>query len=276
MNKVENMSEEYSKYSFDIPSSKGAVHLDVAQEVDFNCVYILLLLVSASNLDYTLFFSQLMLCSVDAKGKALKKGFFLASPPNSKGGFSIVCNKGGGRLSGDMSGVPEVLQYVEAGDELAVKEGARRLVMPPQGEERGKGEGEGEGEGVTALSVFTSGLGIVPTLQLLREVLGDARSSVQQVEVLWINDAKKDFVLNSEMQELERRHEYQLRVTRVVDREAGNLDTQFNEQLRGAVSPHQAGNLAVVMAEGVVAAKANQLFATLGYSTDAVAKLSQE
>lgn len=172
-----------------------------------------------------------------------------------------------------MSDLPFALQFLQEGDELAVKGGAKRLVLP-----RGA-----TSSSIAALSVLTSGLGILPTLQLLREVLSDERaSSVQLVEVVWINDSKKDFLLNAELEALEMLHGHgeggsgRLQVTRVVDREAGNANTQFSEQLRGAVSAFEAGSVAVVLAQDeAVALKARQLFSSLGYPNDCIASLTQ-
>jgi len=61
-----------------------------------------------------------------------------------------------------------------------------------------------------------------------------------------------------------------------VDREAGNANTLFSEQLRGAVSTFEPGTVAVVLAEDeAVALKANQLFSSLGYPDECVASLSK-
>lgn len=174
-------------------------------------------------------------------------------------------------MPNDLSGLPFALQFLQEGEELAVKCGAKRLKLP-----------RGDATSITALSVLTSGMGILPTLQLLREVLSDARSSVQLVEVVWINDSKKDFILNAELEALELLHGHgeggsgRLQVTRVVDREAGNANTLFSEQLRGAVSTFEPGTVAVVLAEDEgVALKANQLFSSLGYPDECVASLSK-
>jgi hypothetical protein len=100
---------------------------------------------------------------------------------------------------------------------------------------------------------------------------------VQDVEVVWINDAKEDFVLDAEVRRLEQINGGRLRVTRVLDREAGNADTLFNSQLRGAASLYQAGSMAVVLAEdAAVGAKAERMFAALGYPPSRVVTLANE
>lgn len=212
---------------------------------------------------FSMFLSQLQICSVDAKGRPLKGDFFLASPPASEGFFEIVCPSNGALTTG--ASITLELQFMDIGNELAVKAGRKRLVFPVAAVEAE----------ISALSVLASGMGILPTLQLLREVLAEPQSSsVQEVEVVWINDAKKDFILNDEIAALERQHGGRLHVTRVVDRQAGNADTLLNDQLGSAVAPYRPGRVAVVMAEGAVAGKAGQLFSSRGFPRAAIATLA--
>lgn len=166
------------------------------------------------------------------------------------------------------------LQFMEPGDELAVKAGPKRLHL------------QASVEPITSITVLAHEEGIVPTLQLLREVLTDSTASVEQVEVLWVNHSKKDFVLNDQLEELQSRYgPDRLRVTRVVDREADNANTRFGESAREAVSPYSRGRLAVVMAApaatagpqstepAVVEAKCLQLLASQGYPPASISQL---
>lgn len=267
LDKVESLSDEYNKYTFVVPASSGSqLDLDLAQEVRN---YLFLWRKMSHCVKYFFVLSQLQICSVDAKGRPLKGAFFLASPPATEGFFEIVCTSSGALTSG--TSIPLELQFMDVGNELAIKAGKKRLLFPVVA---------GEAE-ISALSVLASGMGILPTLQLLREVLAEPQSSsVQEVEVVWINDAKKDFILNEELAALEKRHGGapgaggRLHVTRVVDREAGNADTLLNDQVGSAVAPYRPGRLAVVMAEGAVASKAGQLFSSRGYPRAAIATLA--
>lgn len=156
------------------------------------------------------------------------------------------------------------LQFMQPGEEVAVKKGERTLWLP-----------EGEDD-VRRLSVVASGTGLFPTLQLLRGVLEQSESSsVEGIDLLWINDGKREFVLNAEVEDLQRRYEAGncLSVTRVVDRELGNADTVPNEQLKEALPRHRAGTVGLIMAEGVVAGKLLRLFASRGYPKDCIAQL---
>lgn len=200
----------------------------------------------------------------------------MSSAPTAQGYFEVLCKNGGFVADGTQFCV--ALQFMEPGDELAVKAGPRKLT--PQASVGS----------VTSISILAHEEGIVPTLQLLRAVLEDPSASVEQVEVLWVNHSKKDFVLNEQLEELQRQYGAdRLRVTRVVDREAGNANTRFGEQAREAVSPYTPGRIAVVMAEsaataaiagphstattGVVQGKCLQLLASRGYPNTCISQL---
>lgn len=221
--------------------------------------------------------SQIILCLVDAKGRALKQGFFVTSAPTAQGYFDVMCKSGG--FVSDGAQFTVAMQFIEVGDELAVKAGPRRLILGPT-----------DGP-VTSMSILVHGEGIVPTVQLLRSVLADPEAALEQLELLWINSSKKDFLLNEQVEELQSQYGAdRLRVTRVVDREAGNANTRFGEQARAALSPYTAGRVAVVMAppaaaptengaaavsaHNAVRAKCQQLLAAQGYPAECIAQLS--
>ena len=225
---------------------------------------------------------------MDAKGRALKQGFFVTSAPTAQGYFEVICKNGGFVSDGAQFSI--AMQFMELGDELAAKGGQRRLTL------------QSTENPITSISVVAYEEGILPTLQLLRSVLADPEASVEQLEVLWINHSKKDFLLNEQVEELQSRYGAdRLRVTRVVDREAGNANTRFGEQARDAVSPYSAGRVAVLMtppapaavsagpapvpalslasvpasasAQAVVRAKCQQLLEAQGYPADCIAQL---
>lgn len=180
---------------------------------------------------------------MDAKGRALKQSFFVSSAPTAKGYFEVLCKNGG--LISDGAQFSVAMQFMELGDELAVKAGHRKLSLSTI-----------EGP-ILNMSILVYEEGIVPTLLLLRSVLADSESTVEQVEVLWVNHHKNDFLLNEEVEQLQSLFGAdRLRVTRVVDREAGNGNMRFGEQARAAVSPYSIGRIAVVMAPVGVSADA--------------------
>lgn len=139
------------------------------------------------------------------------------------------------------------------GEELAVKAGKRRLQY------------RGEDDPIEALSFIVSGQGIAPTLQIIKTITSDSDSAIGDLEVLWINERKKDFVLNSEMEDLESKNSEKLFVTRVIDKEAINEKTQINDQLREAVMPYQKGRLALLLGPEIFIKKSQELCLELGY-----------
>jgi NAD(P)H-flavin reductase len=208
--------------------------------------------------------AQVVLCTVDARGRTLKQSFFLASPPSAQGYFEVL-GRSGGRISG-AAGDDFVLalQFAELGDDFAVKKGPRKLRLP-----------ESE-EPISSLAVIASGVGILPALQLARGALADPDSTVSSLQLLWVNDGKRDFVLNEEVEELQRRNGGAFAVTRVIDREVGNANTLFNAELSESLRPYEAGALGLVLAEGVVADKGRALLSNRGFPADAVVQLEPD
>lgn len=124
---------------------------------------------------------------------------------------------------------------------------------------------------ISQLVLLASGDGVLPALQLLRAMAGDPDTAVEQIDLLWINDSKRDFALNHEIEKLQ--HQLltkssgpRLRVARIVDRELGNPDTLLNEELLRALPEHRAGAAGLVFAEGTAAAKCRELLSAKGYS----------
>jgi hypothetical protein len=99
---------------------------------------------------------------------------------------------------------------------------------------------------------------------------------VSSLQLLWVNDGKRDFVLNEEVEELQRRHAGAFAVTRVIDREVGNANTLFNAELSESLRPYEAGALGLVLAEGVVADKGRALLSSRGFPADAVVQLEPD
>jgi len=226
LTQVTQVDEAYSQYRFDLPYHPDCpVQLDVGQE--------------------------LTLCSVDAKGRTLKEGFFPINSPSAKGYFEIIC-RNGGYVAGDQFAL--ALQFMSPGDELAVKAGRRRMrFLAPD-------------DPITSISLVASGLGVAPALQLLYEVLPDGESTVQALDLLWINEAKRDFLLNEQVEDLELAYGDLLHVTRVVDSDAHNADTVMNGELRRAVAPYSYGSIAVLLAPETLLLKLRLLLVDqLGY-----------
>lgn len=184
------------------------------------------------------------------------------------GGFTILARRGAFLGTGEDFDL--ALQFMDIGDELAIKKGGHLLSMT-EGVTFGK-------EDVKSMSVIATGLGILPSLQLLRTVLFDPDSSLSTTEFLWINDCKRDFVLNKDVEELERAvgcESGRLRVTRVVDRELGNPNTLINKELHDSLAAYRPGALGLVLAEGVAAEKMFRLLQSRGYPETSIVRMRE-
>lgn len=192
-----------------------------------------------------------MLCSVDSRGRTLKEGFIPVSDPKAKGYFEIlICNE-----ESITSGTPFslALQFMSVGDEVAVKAGKRLLKY------------RGTDDPITAISLLASGQGIATAYRILNEILNDPESTVEEVNLVWINEKKKDFVLNSDIEELETRCLDRLQVIRVVDISANNPDTVINDQLKNFMTQYSAGKLVLSCASDVIRVKVGSMLQELGY-----------
>jgi NAD(P)H-flavin reductase len=54
----------------------------------------------------------------------------------------------------------------------------------------------GDENPIKSATIITDGLGIAPTIQLLKFALTDASTTIEDLEVLWMNELKSDFFLS--------------------------------------------------------------------------------
>jgi NAD(P)H-flavin reductase len=123
----------------------------------------------------------------------------------------------------------------------------------------------GTDDPITAISLLASGQGIATAYRILNEILNDPESTVEEVNLVWINEKKKDFVLNSDIEELETRCLDRLQVIRVVDISANNPDTVINDQLKNFMTQYSAGKLVLSCASDVIRVKVGSMLQELGY-----------
>jgi len=180
----------------------------------------------------------------------LKEGFIPVSDPKTKGYFEILV-----RNEESISGTPFslALQFMSIGDEVAVKAGKRLLKY------------RGTDDPITTISMVASAQGISTAYRLLNEILNDPESTVEEVNLLWINEKKKDFVLNSDIEDLETKCADRLQVIRVVDISANNPDTVINDQLKNFMTRYSEGKLVLSCASDVIRVKVGSMLQELDY-----------
>jgi cytochrome-b5 reductase len=147
------------------------------------------------------------------------------------------------------------LDTLALGDEIAFKGGRGRLTyLGP--------------DAVYGISVAASHLGIAPALQLLRGVLGDRRSAIEDTELLWLNEHEEDFVCQEDVEALEYRHIEKLAVSRIVEEDLYASAFAKSEPVQQAITPYDEGRLGVICAPDYIVPGLRKLFQDLGYPSD--------
>lgn len=195
---------------------------------------------------------ELILCAPDQSGKVLKAAFFPTTV--SKGYYEIVYRNEDGDFAA-------VLDSLIESDEIGFKAGKFQLVY------------KGSEDPIKSITMVTTGLGITPAVQLLKTVLSDTSTNIEDLEMLWINERKTDFILNQDVENLELKYTESLFVTRVVDTDIENGATKINDKVQGAVTPFEEGRIAVFFGAKQLEGKCLSLLESMGYTRDAVVSI---
>ena len=202
---------------------------------------------------------QIILCAIDSSDRALKEPYFPITTSSTRGYFEIITRRYTSNKTVILDKVAKLLETLPLGEELAFKTGKYRL------------DYQGKDDPIRKVSLLVSGLGITPALQMLRGVLPGKDSTVEEVEVLWVNEEKADFICNKEMEMLEYRYIEKLYVARTLQSDLYGMDIAKNAKVREELTPYEEGRIAVVCGPDYVVSKARSLFVDLlGYPTDNV------
>lgn len=196
---------------------------------------------------------EVVMCAVDSRDKVLKGSFFPVSKANERGYFEVLVDRKA--TDADVGGFGRNLDTLALGDEVAFKGGRYRLNYMGS-------------EPIYGVSVAASHLGIAPSLQILRGILADSKSSVEDTELLWLNERERDFVCEEEVEELEYKHIEKLAVSRIVEEDLYAAAFARNELIQEAVTPYDEGRLGVICAPDYIVPGLRRLFQDLGYPAD--------
>lgn len=196
-----------------------------------------------------------MICIPDVNGTPLKRGFFPVTSGKQKGCFDVICE------SSDGDDFSNALKLSKTGDEFAFKSGKVRLIYP-------KSDAT-----VSSITIVASGKGIAPSLQLLYKILLDADVNIDDVELLWINPSRIDFLLNKEVEELEYKFHQNLHVTRVVDNDLCNSEVAVNRKVYESVTPYARGRMAVLCMVDDLIPKAYDIMEVNGYQRNSICEV---
>ena len=189
---------------------------------------------------------QLVLCLPDDNGNVTKEQFM---PVDIKmGSYSVIYRYD------ESDPFSLLLHDLKEDEELGFKGGKTKF------------DYKGKENPILGLTIVTAGLGISLTMQLLEFVLADPNTLIDDIEVLWMNERKVDFILNDEVEKWEYDYIDNLYVTRVVDKDILNEKSKINSKVMGAITPYGKGRVAIFFGTDRVQEKSIDLLESLGYS----------
>jgi len=180
---------------------------------------------------------ETMLLMVVAQDGEVHRAEVIPSSQRAKmGAFDIVLNKD--ENDAPTTAFAAMLDVMEVGEKVAARAGTNKMASfrgPP-------------GVPVTKLHCIMSGLGALPTLEILRELLRGRESSIEQANFVWVNAREKDFVQYSEVEKLWNRKSKVLDVACVLDPNFNN-EQLFENDAFVEVLPvnYEPGDMAILV-----------------------------
>jgi NAD(P)H-flavin reductase len=190
---------------------------------------------------------------VDSQNKVFKEPFFAVSSPSSQGYFDIIVRRDRDTNSADK--FTKALDTLALGDEIAFKVGRNRLNYI------------GIDDVIEHISIVASGMGIVPAIQILRGILPAFDSTVETVDLLWINEDKIDFFCNREIEKLEYRYFERFSVTRILETDLYGRDLSKVSEVTKQFSKFESGKIGIICGPDYVINKMRSLFYDMEYPT---------
>ena len=144
------------------------------------------------------------------------------------------------------------------GDELAFKGGPYRLNY------------EGKDDPIQSMTVIASGLGVASSLQIIPGVLGDPETTVEDIELLWVNNDQSDFICEKDVTSFERMYSPKLFVSKVSEPGLFEDDVDFttHDKILGSLSAYSTGRIAVICGPNAVTEKFSRFLRDVGYPND--------
>jgi len=187
---------------------------------------------------------QLTLCCLDDNNQVAKGDFYTFSPRNKKGSFSILLpvysrkeEHVSFQLGRDRANFARVVETeLDVGDEVALKPGKSTLSY------------RGPYLPITDMIYIASNLGIVPVLPMVRAVLPQDSSTVENVSVIWVNDDVHDFDLAfSELEKDFHKYSRKLDVSCILVDDLRNEESYVdNTEMEQAIPEFSKGSMVVL------------------------------
>lgn len=144
------------------------------------------------------------------------------------------------------------------GDDLYVRPGRQALIY------------EGDYSPVTDLTLVSKGLGIVASLQILRELLRSAESSVTAANVVWVNPRSEDFVLYDHLESLFFKYPTKIDVWCVIE---DDFMIPTSKQIREAIPKFHLGTMSVICGPHDFQGQMMEFFQTKGYPKSSIVNM---
>jgi ferredoxin-NADP reductase len=215
----------------------------------------------------------------DAEGKFAKESYFPITIPTNAYSLDVVTKKLGwgsggasqnhhtssSRTTSMNSQFPSSsgAAQLQVGDRVAIKPSNIHEISSIRSAFSSTNE-------IDSILIVASDSGIIPVYSLLKSLLSDSLTSVKRVEVIWLNLQQQNFILQNEIEELERDYPLILSVTRVVDGDLLESRAKLSSQIPITSMPFRLGRMAMVFAPALVRAKIASLLHSAGYSNDSI------
>lgn len=189
---------------------------------------------------------QVQLCSGDNKKNAVVNSYCCLNYP-SEGYFDII-----DEIRPDTYET-NILSRLANGDEVAFRPQDAKLKLS---------------QSQKSFFILTVGLGIMPTLQVLNQILTQSEADIYLV---WTNANKNDFIFNQYVKAIEAAFPQRLTVSRLVDDSVDNEHSAaYSERLKKCVLSYELGRVGTIFAPAREVQKAKKLLRDLNYPESAV------
>ena len=190
---------------------------------------------------------------MDSQNNVHKGPYFPTSSVDAQGYFDIIVRREKDSSSTDK--FSKALETLAIEDEIAFKTGKNKLNYI------------GNDDTITHISIVASSMGIVPVIQIVRGILSDSDSSVESVDLLWINEDKGDFFCNREVEKLEYRYFERLFINRVLESDLYGRDLSKVDEVMNQFNEYEPGRVAIICGPDYLISKARNIFYEMEYPT---------
>eukprot|EP00903_Cladosiphon_okamuranus_P013984 g13005.t1 len=210
---------------------------------------------------------ELTLCGLDSANQVVHGNYMPLTPRKQRGYFDIVMKRDKGELDDGLKSTRSAREFshfldnLPLGDEIAVKPGREGLVYG------------GPDQPITDLVLIATGVGVVPMIQMVHELLPSSSSSVTSASVIWLNEKTEDFALYGELEKAFFLNHRKLDVSCIVERDLFGNHLEANANVCEAAPDFKVGTLAAVAGPEFFTRKVTDYLMRRGYPEESVIKL---